>query len=361
MKIYEKLNLLKQLFQSGNNENFFFVTSDRNKADIIEAMAELENKQVIRWNADKDDNYFNVMNGTEEELIRIFDNMDFNDDEKLILTMAVKTLKRINIPNLSLMNLFEILQNNNENIYKYIDKLDYDEENYIIMKWFLEEYYTEICRNERNPLFDKGQNIRFKLMQIVFNPALSKMINVSPTEQEISVTQTTKNLVQIVVLPDDIICMEKYFQFIRKVIDIQFEMTGETIPFTYYVTDDKLETYPKNIDSGYMELILDKQKELREKAEKAQANTDINEIIGEKIRRKREALGFSREEMAEIFDITPNFLGDVERGKKALSTQKMLFACNVLNISLDGIITNTDAEDIKNKIKEMSNSKNNPS
>ncbi len=358
--MYKKLNLLKQLMESKNNENFFIVTNDKEKANLIEAIATLEEKQIIRWNVDKNDKYFNALDGTEDELVRLVDYSEsLNEEEKFILITSIKIAKRVNEEKACMKDLFHILCNLNDKGRKdyvvalkrkttiYGKPISEEMQNEIDMMvdWFLNDYYAGIGKPKGcSDTYENNKNLRIKLINWVFNPMFSKVVEANPlaSENTIKVLQSTTNLVQIIVFPDDL-CMQKYFDVIKKIIDIRFKIVGEKIPFTYYLTDKGLETYPKTISESYMEKVLKVQKEILEKENNSVTQTyDLNEILGEKIRRKRESIGISRENMASILDITPNFLGDVERGKKSLSTQKMLSVCNMLNISLDGIMKNAD-------------------
>ena len=41
--------------------------------------------------------------------------------------------------------------------------------------------------------------------------------------------------------------------------------------------------------------------------------------VGRRIRRQREYLGYTREQLAELLDITPKFCSDIELGCKGMS------------------------------------------
>ena len=47
----------------------------------------------------------------------------------------------------------------------------------------------------------------------------------------------------------------------------------------------------------------------------ARTYTQLNRELGSRIRARREALGISRETLAERLDVTPHYLGEVERGQ----------------------------------------------
>ena len=45
--------------------------------------------------------------------------------------------------------------------------------------------------------------------------------------------------------------------------------------------------------------------------------------IGGRIRRQREFLGYTREQFAELLDVTPKFCSDIELGVKGMSVQTL--------------------------------------
>lgn len=60
--------------------------------------------------------------------------------------------------------------------------------------------------------------------------------------------------------------------------------------------------------------------------------------IGNRIRRQREYLGYTREVMAEKIDVTPKFCSDIELGAKGMSIPTLCRIANVLNLSVDYIL-----------------------
>lgn len=65
----------------------------------------------------------------------------------------------------------------------------------------------------------------------------------------------------------------------------------------------------------------------------------INLEIGERIRRRREMFGYSREDFSEKIGITARFLTDVELGVKGTSIENLIKICDILEISTDYILT----------------------
>ena len=59
--------------------------------------------------------------------------------------------------------------------------------------------------------------------------------------------------------------------------------------------------------------------------------------FGKKIKTAREKLGLTQFELAEEIDVSPNFLGDIERGIKLPSLNKLILLSNTLKLSLDAM------------------------
>ena len=70
--------------------------------------------------------------------------------------------------------------------------------------------------------------------------------------------------------------------------------------------------------------------------------------IGNRIRRQREFLGFTRESLSEQLSVSVNFCRDIEIGAKGMSIQTLAKLSNILMLSLDYILfgktVNSDIE-----------------
>ena len=64
--------------------------------------------------------------------------------------------------------------------------------------------------------------------------------------------------------------------------------------------------------------------------------------IGLRIRRQREALGYSRERLAELSEISNSFLSDIERGDRGFSVALLGRLARVLGLSADYILFGTE-------------------
>lgn len=65
---------------------------------------------------------------------------------------------------------------------------------------------------------------------------------------------------------------------------------------------------------------------------------DINIEIGSRIRKKREAFGYSRQQLAEKAELSVQFLADVELGTKGISSATLKNISRALGISSDSIL-----------------------
>lgn len=60
--------------------------------------------------------------------------------------------------------------------------------------------------------------------------------------------------------------------------------------------------------------------------------------IGSRIRSQRESLGYSREKLAELSEISNSFLSDIERGERGFSVALLGRIAKVLGLSADYIL-----------------------
>ena len=62
------------------------------------------------------------------------------------------------------------------------------------------------------------------------------------------------------------------------------------------------------------------------------------EVFGLRLRKYRKDKGLTIEKLAEQIGLSPNYLGDVERGKKLPSMGTFIHLVNVLDISADELL-----------------------
>lgn len=67
--------------------------------------------------------------------------------------------------------------------------------------------------------------------------------------------------------------------------------------------------------------------------------------MGLRIRRQREALGYTREQLAEKLDVSPKFCSDIELGVKGMSIQTLVKLSDILNLTTDYILLGTASEE----------------
>lgn len=60
--------------------------------------------------------------------------------------------------------------------------------------------------------------------------------------------------------------------------------------------------------------------------------------IGARIRLQREYMGYTREQFAELIDVTPKFCSDIELGIKGMSVPTLCKISKVLHLSADYIL-----------------------
>ena len=60
--------------------------------------------------------------------------------------------------------------------------------------------------------------------------------------------------------------------------------------------------------------------------------------IGARIRRQREYLGYTRDQFAEVLDITPKFCSDIELGAKGMSIATLCKISQILRLKTDYIL-----------------------
>ena len=75
--------------------------------------------------------------------------------------------------------------------------------------------------------------------------------------------------------------------------------------------------------------------------------------IGQRIRDQREALGYTREELAELVNITPRFCYDLELGNKGMSIDTLCLLSEKLNLSTDYLLFGTDENNDNEEIQTM--------
>ena len=81
--------------------------------------------------------------------------------------------------------------------------------------------------------------------------------------------------------------------------------------------------------------------------------SDTAKAIGLRIRTQREALGYSRERLAELVDISNSFLADIERGNRGFSVSYLGRLAKTLGLSADYILFGSEQSSDLSAITDM--------
>ena len=68
-------------------------------------------------------------------------------------------------------------------------------------------------------------------------------------------------------------------------------------------------------------------------------------VLHTRIRKAREALGYTRERFAELLDVSVSYMAEVERGRTGISVKMLIKICNVLGLSADYILFGHDRDE----------------
>jgi transcriptional regulator with XRE-family HTH domain len=77
----------------------------------------------------------------------------------------------------------------------------------------------------------------------------------------------------------------------------------------------------------------------------AKPKKELNVQIGERIRGAREDARLTQEKMAEIVDVSVQYISDLERGIVGASVPTMIRICRCLNVSCDYILMGQENDD----------------
>lgn len=73
--------------------------------------------------------------------------------------------------------------------------------------------------------------------------------------------------------------------------------------------------------------------------------------VGYRIRLERTNLNLTREKLAELLDLSTNFLGHIERGEKKMSLDTLVKIASILHVSLDYLVYGYDSSSTTNTSK----------
>lgn len=75
--------------------------------------------------------------------------------------------------------------------------------------------------------------------------------------------------------------------------------------------------------------------------------------MGKRIREKRKELKLTQEKLSEIIDVSPSYIGEIERGTSITSLATICKICNSLNTDLDYIVFGITSNNINHTFKEI--------
>ncbi len=81
------------------------------------------------------------------------------------------------------------------------------------------------------------------------------------------------------------------------------------------------------------------------------SNLDFKNI-GAKIRLERENLNLTREKLAELLDLSPYYIGQIERGERKMSVETLVNISKILHVSIDYLLDNSCKIDNKYVVSE---------
>lgn len=75
--------------------------------------------------------------------------------------------------------------------------------------------------------------------------------------------------------------------------------------------------------------------------------------IGKRLREERKRLHRTQEEVAEAVDLTPAFIGHIERGERSLSLDTLVKLCNYYGVTIDYLLADVLPADTDAVVEQM--------
>ena len=63
--------------------------------------------------------------------------------------------------------------------------------------------------------------------------------------------------------------------------------------------------------------------------------------LGQRIKEERKKLNYTQEQVAELINVTPAFIGHIERAERSLSLETLVKICHTLNVTIDYVLADT--------------------
>lgn len=83
--------------------------------------------------------------------------------------------------------------------------------------------------------------------------------------------------------------------------------------------------------------------------------TRITEILGQRIRSYRKSSGLSQERLAELADLHPTYIGQLERGEKNASVETLARISHALHVPMTKLLEKLDEYDIDDAVTNDGN------
>ncbi len=82
------------------------------------------------------------------------------------------------------------------------------------------------------------------------------------------------------------------------------------------------------------------------------SNENFLEQMGRRIFARRKALGLTQEDLAEMIDVSPPMISNLELGKKAIRPDNLAKVCKALGVNADFVLTGVDGNTKVNAVAE---------
>ena len=83
--------------------------------------------------------------------------------------------------------------------------------------------------------------------------------------------------------------------------------------------------------------------------------------IGQKLKAERKRIGWTQEEVAEAIEISPAYVGHLERAERSMSLDTLIHLCNFYHITIDYLLSDTlspQGDNIETQIAALLKGKN---
>lgn len=77
-----------------------------------------------------------------------------------------------------------------------------------------------------------------------------------------------------------------------------------------------------------------------------------NSILGKRIREERSKIGLTQEKLAEFADISPAYMGRIERGERNITVKTLVRIANALGTTIDYLLKDTIEVEDDSQVKQ---------